>query len=569
MATLIGTEVLVVGGGGAAARAAIEAQKAGAKTTLVVKGRFGLRGNRGTGATSYASVHYRYFPIVSGNVEPEEELDFVYQRIIQAGLGLVDRRLARILVDEAGEARRSLDSWGVVHPPLKYPPVHSTGISRYTDPMPGLANAVRGNPGITVLEQMMVTDLLIKDGTCVGAVAVSEEDGEIFIIKASSTILGTGGEANLFSVNLHPSCVTGDGYAMGYEAGAELMNMEFMQMFVAIAYPTVHALLPFVWEGCPKVLNVHGEEFIPRYLPQGVTLQKCMQDKTAHGPFSARDTGRFIETSIIKEVKAGRGNEHDACFLEGKALRRTPEVRQQWYAYRGVDLAKDHCEVTVTFQCSNGGLVIDDNAETKVHGLYAVGETAAGPHGADRLGGTMQTFCHVFSVRAGKHAATTARERSSVSVDEKLARSQLERIAEFKNSKGKHKPIELMSRLQKAAWDNLLAVRSEKGLSELLRHISEMREQMVPRLLVKNVPELVQALEIVNLLTVGEIAANAALMRRESRGAHFRDDFPERNDANWLTSITVKKMAGKMQFAIIKADREWEDKPELLEGWWG
>ena len=569
MATVIETDVLVIGGGGAAARAAIESHQAGAKTTLAVKGRFGLKGNRGTGATGYASPNYRYFTMVDKSVKPDEECEVVYQRIIQAGLGLTDRRLARILVDEAAEARRTLDKWGVVHPSAKYPPVPPTGIWRYTDPMPGLANVIRGNTEITVLERLMVTDLLTQNGMCVGAVAVNEENGETFLLKAGSTILATGGDAQLFSVNLHPSCVTGDGYAMGYDLGAELMNLEFMQMFVATAYPTVNSLQPVIWRLYPKILNGNGDEFISNYLPQGVTIKQCMEEKSTHGPFSTRDMGKYLEISITKEIKAGRGSEHDACYLEARALKRVPEARRQWFAYRGVDLTRQYVEITVTHQCSNGGLIIDENGQTTIPGLYAVGETVAGPHGADRLGGNMQTFCHVFGIRAGKHATATAKAKGLPEVGKPVAESQLKRIAELKECKGDQKPLALMKMLKGTAWANLLAVRSKEGLTQLLEEIGRIRNELVPRLSVESAPELVQALELTNLLQVGEIVANTALMREESRGGHYRDDFPEQDDTNWLQAITVKKVAGNMQLGTLKLDEKWEDRPAILEGWWG
>jgi len=574
MVRIIETGVLVIGGGAAAARAAIEAQQADAETTIVVKGRFGVRGLRGNGATSYG-LRYLYFPVAGRPVKPSEEREIVFKRIIQAGLGTADRHMVRILVDESLEDRKALEKWGVVRPSTIYPlnkgaTVQTGGISRWIDPMPGLANVIRGDGKITVLEHTMVTDLLIQDGTCVGAIGIDEESGEPFLIKASSTIMATGGYAQLFRVNFHPSCVTGDGYTMGYNAGAELMNMEFMQIFPAIVYPTANVLGSLAWEIHPKILNFNGQEFIQNYLPEGITIEECMYHHSKHGPFSTGDVGKYIEIAITKEIKAGYATEHDACYLEVSALRRLPKSMQQWYSYRGIDFDKEYAEVSVGHHCSNGGLIIDEHGQTTTPGLYAVGETATGPHGVDRLGGGMMAFCQVFGRRAGKHAAAAARAKGLPVASNQTAESQLKYIAGLKQSKGDQKPLELMNLLKKSTWENLLAVRSKDGLIQLLGEIARIRNELIPRVSVENATDLVQTLELTNLLQVGEIIANVALMRTETRGNHYRDDFTERDDKNWAQVITVKKIAGKMQLDPRKIDDKWSDKPEDLgEGWWG
>jgi len=570
MTKVVETDVLVIGGGGAAARAAIEAHQAGAKITIAVKGGFGSRGLRGTGSTGYARPDYLYFPTPAREVKPAEELEVVYKRIIQAGLGLADRRLVKALVEDGREVRETLEKWGVVHPVIEGTIIHHKGTARRIDPMPGLANIVRGIGEITVLSNTMVTDLLIQNGVCVGAVTIDEREGEPLLIKAGSTILSTGGDAQLYRVNFHPSCVTGDGYAMGYNAGAELMNLEFMQIFPAIGYPTFNNLGWNIWTVNPRILNGNGEEFIQNYLPKRVTVEECMEQHGKHGPFSARDFGKYLEASITKEVKAGRGNEHDACYLDTNALKRLPPKYQQWYSYRGVDLDKEYVELSVGYHCSNGGLRIDENGQTTIPGLYAIGETATGAHGADRLGGGMQAFCQVFGRRAGKHAAAAAKAKGLPTLDNRAAESQLKHIAEFKESKGDQKPAELRKRLQKTAWENLLAVRTKKGITQALKEIGQIRDELMLRLSVVSTWELTQALELENLLQVGELVANAALMRTESRGGHYRDDCPERDDANWTKVITVKKVNGKMQLSPVVIDEEWEDRPDDLGiEWWG
>ena len=589
MTRVIETEVLVIGGGGAGARAALEAHAAGAKVTLVVKGTFGITGVRGSGATGYRgngrplhlfsgpkmilksedqAMSYRRVPL-----QPQEEQDVYFERAIQAGLGMADRRLTKILVNEAPEAKHALESWRLL---LEKSP----HIESLIAPMPGFAYAIKNIPEIDVLEEMMITGLLTQGGVCNGAVGLEEISGEPVLLKAKSTIIATGGSGQLFMLNFHPSCITGDGYALGYETGAELINMEFGQVFIATVYPTIDTVPLTVWKSHPKILNVNGDEFVQNYLLQGVTLNECMEEKLNHGPFSSRDVSRYLDIAMVKETAAGRANEHNAFYLETDGLK--PNEREgldhwqhhwqkEWLRYRGIDLRKEYIEVNVAFHCSNGGLRIDENGQTTVPGLYAVGETAAGPYGADRLGGAMMTSSQVFGARAGRHAAANAKAtKQLLGVNDDRVNAHLDRINNIKRCSGNQKPEQLIRILEKIAWENLLVVRTKEGLIEFLETIQRIRNSMLHQLSVEGTGDLIKALELNNLLQAGEIIGRAALMRTESRGSHYRDDFPNRDDANWLHSITVKKVQGEMKLGAVKLDEGWQSDPDDLKGlWWG
>jgi fumarate reductase (CoM/CoB) subunit A len=279
---------------------------------------------------------------------------------------------------------------------------------------------------------------------------------------------------------------------------------------------------------------------------------------------------KYIEISICKEIIAGRANEHNACYLETSALKRLTPILQQWYGYFGVDFNKEYVEISAAHQCSNGGLRVDLNGQTSLPGLYAIGETAAGPHGADRLGGAMMAFCQVFGRRAGKHAAGNSKKRILAPLNKSIIEEKLRNISELKERQGDYKPLDLTNKLKQIAWENLLLIRSEKGLTRLLREMEYIHSELIPHLSVASTTELVQALELKNLLKVGKIIARAALLRTESRGGHYREDFPDRDDKNWLQIITVQKANGEMQFNTVKIDDQWEDRPEYFgDGWWG
>jgi fumarate reductase (CoM/CoB) subunit A len=565
MTTVVESDVLVVGGGGAGCRAAIEAFEAGTRVTIAVKGLFGriggLRGSGASGATdSYGflsnpqSGRYVYGGL-AGATTIEEEQEAFFKIGLQVGLGMADRHLMEILVKEAPAAKRRLKEWGVIVEDM------DPFLRCYIAPTPGMACVVRGTNKINILEHVMVTRLIIRDGVCSGAIGINEIDGDIIIFKAKSTILATGGSGQLYTHTFQPLCITGDGYAIGYEAGAELLNMEFQQMLWAIVFPTTNTL-PGLYR--PKLLNVNGAEFVQNYLPQGTTLNEVLDKKLQHWPFTSRDISKYLEIAAVKETKAGRASEHNGFYIRTdeviSAKKRPFREILEWCKTHGVDLSKEYVEANVSYHCHNGGMRIDENGETTIPGLYAVGETAAGPYGVDRVGGCMMASSQVFGTRAGKHAAAIAREmKTPLAIDDNLISNELERINNLKKSKGVLKPGELKKRLQKVAWENLLIVKSEESLCQLIEEIEGIRNDMTLRLSVEDTADLVNALELNNLLTVGEIIAMSARERKESRGNHYRDDFPDRDDTNWLHSITVKKVGNEMKPGTLVRDPEWSD----------
>ena len=580
----VDTDVLVIGGGGAGARAALEASAAGASVILAVKGKFGITGVRGAGATGYRGngrpMHLFSGPkvILKSKDEPgtyaslplgaEEEQKAFFKRSIQAGLGMADRNLTRILAEGASGAKEALEKRGLL---LEKSP----HIECLIAPMPGLAYAVKMVPEIDALEETMINGLLSQNGICGGAVGLDETTGEPLVIRAKSTILATGGTGQLFMLTFHPSCMTGDGYVMGYEAGAELMNMEFGQTFIAFVHPNIDSVPYPVWKLNPKILNGQGDEFIHRYLPEGVTVRDCMEQKLQHGPFSSRDASRYLEIAMMKETKAGRATEHNGFYLDVKGLNlgKADEGNwiRSWLQFRGFDLRQDHLEINVAYHCSNGGLRIDENGRTTVRGLYAVGEAASGPYGADRLGGAMMTSSQVFGARAGKDAAAKAKETGGWrDMESRVASLLIERIDRFRRSTGSQKPQQLIERLRRTAWENLLVVRTHEGLSHFLKEVEAVRESLLHDLSIQGTGDLVKALELRSLLQTGEMIGKAALMRTETRGSHFREDFPQRDDTDWLQSITLHDAEGQMRLGTIKLDEVWKSEPDDLKGlWWG
>ena len=566
MAETIDTDVLVVGAGAAGMRAAYEANLGGAKVLLVVKGRFGAIGVRGAGASAAGVSEFGligpagWSPRMRGE---RAEPDSVLRDILQCGLGMADPTLARVLVDEAFESRRHLEEWGMI-------PTFTEGYGIRTHGVPiqmALEDRIHRS-NISVLDRTTVIDVLLKDGFCAGALAVDERLGNVLAINARSTILATGGLGRLYPLNFHPACITGDGYALGYEAGAELFNMEFHQMFIGTIFPTNNLVHSWMRESYPRLTNAQGEEFLSRYLPEGATIKECYDQRNLHSAFTTRDPlSRYMDLAIYGEVEEGRGTPRGGVFVELADPQLKPEILE-WYRYRGIHWDRGPVEIGSCHHCCHGGLRINRDAETTVPGLFAAGEVAAGPHGADRMAGMMLLASQVFGARAGRQAAKQARDSKPVGANlGQVLCSEKElkwpRRGDLTVAQVTHSLGTLVKR-------NLMVARTDRGLNEVLTEVTRIRMEDLPRVDIRDPLDLVHAVEVRNSLRSAEIVARACLERKESRGGHFREDFPKTDDENWRKVVTVKKVDSRMTAGTLVLDPNWEDRTSDMAGLkWG
>ncbi|MBI3086715.1 MAG: FAD-binding protein [candidate division NC10 bacterium] len=569
----VDADVLVIGGGGMAGRAAIEASRLGARVAMLMKGTFGK-----SGASAFKVAEAAGYNVADGLVDAADNPEEHYKDILAAAAGTCDERLARIVAEEAPASLRELERLGV--------PFHMDG-NRYlevtgcfaTRPrmhiIPGHAEPIVAAQrkeilalGLPVFEHTMVTSLLVQDGACAGAVGL-DGHGDLVLFRAGATVLGTGGAGQLFLLNLNPADITGDGYALGYRAGADLVNMEFMQAGLGIVHPVRNILNAWVWALRPRLSNAQHEEFLGRYLPPGIGAEGCMDARSGHYPFSTYDGSQFIDIAIQKELRVGRGTPRTGVYLDftttreadipdtprGRDARRMWGITREWIKVnRGVDIAEQPIQVACFGHAINGGLQIDPCAESTLPCLFAGGESAGGPHGADRLGGNMILTCQVFGKRAGQSAAQRARERGVPSVSPEAVAAEEERLARVQSRRGPLQPARLKRRLQEAMWRHVLVVRSEESLRACLSEVERLRDQ-TKDLGVEGPAHLPGALEVENLLTVAEIMARAALLRTESRGSHYRADHPRRDDSRWQTSIVTRRVNGRMEQLPLRLPR--------------
>lgn len=536
------TDVLVIGGGGAATASTIAAHDAGARTMLAVKGRFGVPGVRGAGATSNPKADFWTIRTVGpkgGLFNPPDE---TWQDMCQIGLGTADAKLCRIFVDEVSEAIKRLRGMGMRFQSKMLATMPATKESQGTNNIVQIQKAVIQGTGTQVLEHANVTDLVVEGGRCLGAVGVTDF-GEPFVVRAGAVVLATGGVGQLFQYSFNPPGNTGDGYAMALRAGAELFNMEFMQQGIATTWPTQAMVMLYEMPEPYRMFNRHGKHFIEDYLPAGSSLQEVSNLKAWHWPVSCRDASIHLDRAIHGEAVAGRGTDHDAIFLDLSGARRgfQPEVFEEYMASVGIDLGRDLLQIQVHHHTSNGGVRIDEHAHSKVVGLFACGETA-GWQGADRLGGTMLGGSQVFGWRAGAKAADIAKDRPQ----RDFSASELEHfllgdVRRAQESRGQTRPGDLLGPLQREMWRNLLVERDAGQLAAARATIEQQRAAMASDLRIAEPFDMALYYEQRNLLDVAEVIVAAAEMRTESRGSHYRSDYPERNDAEWMTNIFVRR----------------------------
>lgn len=551
----IRTDVLIVGSGAAALRAALEATDGGAQVLVAVKGTFGR-----SGATFHSKAEVGAFNVPDAAGDPHDSPEVFMQDILRAGQDMADPRLVSILANEAEGALHYLERYGVkfereadrylVFRACFSSKPRSHVIHDHFKPVVKALGMEATRRGIKVLDQLMIVNLITQGGECLGAQAIDHE-GRPVVIRAKSTILTTGGASQLFEKNLYPSDITGDGYAMAHRAGAHLVNMEYMQAGVSVIVPFVNLFGNYMWDAHPNLTDRNGNPFVEDYLPPGVTLGEVIAQKERHFPFSSSDISRYIEISIQKAINDGRGTDEGGVYMDfvgcdferiladkTRSIARMWPLTYQWYKERGVDLYRDKVQITCSAHAINGGLRIGPDAQSNLKGLFAAGEVAAGPHGADRLGGNMSVTCQVFGARAGRAAAARARGMDHPGVDD--VQSQLQQFLGRFRRTGSHEVMALRQRLQRAANRRLLIVRDESGLDTLLRECRELRELLQDDTRLASPQDLIAALETNNLIEVAELMATAALARRESRGSHYREDLP-RSDAAHAMNIVLDR----------------------------
>ncbi len=555
----IETDVLVIGGGGGGLRAAIEAHDTGARVLVVSKGIVGKSGLTQTAVTG--------FQVALGNVDRRDNPTVHSMDSMRGSYGLADPELVEIFTREAPAAVEDIESFGgrfdrgpdgkliqrTLDSSQTYPRSIKKGDALGTPIMQALRKQMNRRK-IPRLHEILVTKLLKDEGRIAGAVGIDFQSGELLDISAKVIVMATGGGGELFPVNSNTPDATGDGCILALEAGADLVDMEFILMLGhAVLHPetvrgvlfTFQYLLP---KGARAPFNSEGEPFLANYDPEG----------------SDNPARHIYARAIHGEVRAGRGSPHGGVYFDPgsvslETLMDSLPSQTKFLQTLGVDM-RAPIEVGVTAHYFCGGIKIGPRAQSSLKGLYAVGECSGGPHGAARVGGNSLTEVLVFGKRAGRHAAETSTESPSPKTDREAIEAECARLLGILDpSRPGARPAELKDRLQTAMGDHVGVARNEAGLRKALADVERIASDELPVMSVASGGRIanydwIQALEVASMTRLGEVVARAALERTESRGAHYREDFTEMDDANWLRNILIRQDGASLSLRSTPVD---------------
>jgi succinate dehydrogenase / fumarate reductase flavoprotein subunit len=577
-------DVLVIGAGGAGLRAAVEASAAGARVGLITKSLLGK---------AHTVMAEGGIAAALADVDDRDSWRVHFSDTMRGGQYLNNWRMAELHAKEAPARVRELEAWGALFDRTadgrilqrnfgghRYPRLAHVGDRTGLEMIRTLQD--HGiHLGLDVYMEHTVVILLkdggSKDGRIVGAFGYDRERGRFHLWRAKAVVLATGGIGRAFKITSNSWEYTGDGHALAYDAGAKLMDMEFVQFHPTgmIWPPSVRGIL--VTEGVRGeggvLRNKDGKRFMfedipPLYVNQTASDEEegwryTQGDKNARRPpeLLTRD---HVARCIRREVREGRGSPHGGVFLDiawTKARipngaehikKKLPSMYHQFKQLADIDITEVPMEVGPTTHYMMGGVRVDpDSQMSDVPGLFAAGECGAGLHGANRLGGNSLSDLLVFGQRAGEYAARFAKENAfgNVNADE-LAAAERRALKPFEQENGES-PYAIQHALQDFMQDLVGIVRQEQEMLQALEHIRELNAR-AEHASVQGNREYNSgwhtALDLHSLLTVSEIVTRAALERKESRGAHFRDDFPAKDEAFGKFNIVASKGAnGEVQ----------------------
>jgi succinate dehydrogenase / fumarate reductase flavoprotein subunit len=592
-------DVLVIGAGGAGLRAAIEAAHGGASVGLICKSLLGK---------AHTVMAEGGVAAALANVDDRDNWRVHFADTMRGGQYLNNWRMAELHAKEAPDRVNELEALGAVFDRTldgrilqrnfgghKYPRLAHVGDRTGLEIIRTLQDHAVHQPIDVHMECTIVS--LLKDGNRIaGALGYDRDRGRFKVFVAKAVVLATGGIGRAYSVTSNSWEYTGDGHALAYNAGASLQDMEFVQFHPTgmVWPPSVRGIL--VTEGVRGeggiLVNKEGRRFMFDDIPENYRGQTAdneeegwrytQGDKNARRPpeLLTRD---HVARAIMKEVREGRGSPHGGVFLdiswissklsgaEEHIKKKLPSMYHQFKQLADIDITKEPMEVGPTTHYVMGGIRVDgDTQMSSVPGLFAAGEVGAGLHGANRLGGNSLSDLLVFGMRAGKYAAEFAGRQSSPRVDSKQADAIVRTALEpFDRRDGGEGPYQVEHDLQTMMQELVGIVRREDEMRRALDGLKTLQERARKVSVTGNReynPGWHTALDLQNLLTVSEIVARAALERKESRGGHFRDDFPEKDPAYGKFNIVVKRGPnGEMQVVREPIPEMRDDLKRIIE----
>lgn len=539
------TDVLVVGGGGAGFRAAIGARERGARVLLISKGPLAR-----CGATPMAGADYtldgKSLKELGHNGDPNDTPEKVFNDIVTQGYYLNNQKLVEQYVRMAPQCCKELIDWGIKIVFSEERAIFTSGIG-IMDALLGRARSM----GVDVLEDTMVLDLVTRDGKVTGALGLDVRTGEFIRFQCKAAVMATGGWHKAFWPNTGMRDLSGEGIAMAHRAGADLGNMEFITFCCNVFYE------PPMWRGSiapyvmgllagHKLSNAHGKTFLDAYDPYTVKVGTSTEWNKS-----------FVSLATMKEVRAGNGFPGGSVhFSRGEVSWEKVEliastIFPKW-KYKAMDLSEwgnmlkedQPVKVGSAVEYFDGGIVVNERFETTVEGLYAAGECALGAFGANRVFAAI-TEMLVQGADAGRNAGEYASRVQAPQMDDRASKSVEETaMAPLSVQKGL-RPAEVRRNVQETAHKHLGPIRNQGELASLVGFLHGVKKDVLPKLEVVSKSraynkEWLYVLELRNLVHLLDASAASALFRKESRGVHYREDFPETDNGSWLKESVVK-----------------------------
>ncbi|MFL2646726.1 MAG: fumarate reductase/succinate dehydrogenase flavoprotein subunit [Dehalococcoidia bacterium] len=586
-------DVLIIGAGGAGLRAAVEASSRGMKTGLVCKSLLGK---------AHTVMAEGGMAAAMGNVWSEDNWKVHFRDTMRGGKMLNNWRMAQLHAQESPERVHELEEWGALFDRTKDGLIsqrdfggHRYARLAHVGDRTGLEmirtlqqHAV--HQGIDVFQECTINRLLkSEDGSISGAVGYWRESGKSIVFRSKAIVLATGGLGKIWSITSNSWEGTGDGHALALYAGAEAIDMEFVQFHPTgmVWPPSVKGIL--VTEGVRgdggTLRNSSGSRFMFNYIPSMFASEtadteaeadKWYEDKTVRRTpdLLPRDE---VARAINAEVKAGRGSPHGGVFLDIASRRdseyiqrRLPSMYHQFMQLAGVDITQESMEVGPTAHYAMGGIRVDpETAATSIPGLFAAGEVAGGMHGSNRLGGNSLSDLVVFGRRAGIGSSEYAQAVEELpSIDKSEIDTRIAEMHKPFSDEGSENPYSIHRELQETMQKNVGIIRTETEMKTALEDIQSLRDRYNSVGIEGNMqynPGWHMALDLEHMLTVAEAVTLAALERKESRGGHTRDDFPETSTEFAKVNVVIKLDNSEVEVSKDELPVMPDDLQQLFE----
>ena len=546
---IIETDVVVIGGGGAGAMAALKAGESSKNVCLVIKGRLNKSGSTPMAMGALSGVGSWH------STGDSKQIHFI--DTVKGGAYLNEQKLVRILVEEAPERILELERLGAFWERtdsgekylLRIGGGHSYPRSVYIEDRPGseMLKAMKGeliHRNVKIMENVMIIKLLTDVDKISGALGINIYTGDFIVFRTKSVVLATGGAGQIYECTTQALHNTGDGYALALQAGADLVDMEFVQYFpIGLIFPKSTKGLIVGAMYYSHLLNKDRERFMKHYDDKRMEL-------------STRD---IVSRAVYTEINEGRGTKRggvycDMTFQPSGYIKKQLPLVYTFCDKLGMNLEKTMLEIAPTCHFFMGGVKVNERWESSFPGIFAAGEAAGGVHGANRLSQNSLADILVSGAKAGKYAALYASNTKPSKINFAEIKKEREKIEKIRSRSYQEgiRPYKLKKKIQKTLWEKVGLFRDKEGLKKALEEIRRLKNEDHLRVSLTTKTkrynrEFVEALEIDNLLTICEAIILPCLFRKESRGAHYRNDYPRIDNENWLNHIVVRSVGKELK----------------------